>query len=163
MKYKNVKVKYYKEDTVGIHDTIQSGIKSGLSLLSGNFPVLCKNWQTIKDCKRKYLIYIGFSSLYAAAMTQALSNGETRVCHGNSYTQSTNIDFIYTIDIKYHIESKELTKKYPFFPDSATANIEQCMTYQMLYLGILKPYEKLMQKQPDKKDYVNDVEMFDWY
>ena len=43
LKYTNVRLKYYKENTVNIYDTIQHGIRGGLASVLGDCHVKCKN------------------------------------------------------------------------------------------------------------------------
>ena len=86
LKYTNVKLKYYKENTVIIYDTIQHGIREGLA-------------SVLADCHVKF---------YASAMVQALPTGEIKVCDNldpgtgcADYTQSSSPKgCIYTIDLK---------------------------------------------------------------
>ena len=133
LKYTNVRLKYYKENTVNIYDTIQHGIRVGLGSVLGDFHVKCKNKQInpAYTGKVNYLKYFDFNSLYSSAMVQASTTGEIKVCDNNSYTRSSsNIGYIYTIDIKYSVELKQKTKKYSLFPEKAKAMIEQFTDYQ---------------------------------
>ena len=75
----------------------------------------------------------------------ALPTGEISVCENNlrtglacheqssfvdNYTRpSSNLGYIYTIDIKYNNDLKLKTKKYPFFPEKTRANIGQFTDY----------------------------------
>ena len=43
LKYTNVRLKYYKENTVNIYDTIQHGIRGGLASVLGDCHVKCMN------------------------------------------------------------------------------------------------------------------------
>ena len=60
--------------------------------------------------KENYLKYLDFNSLHASAMLQALPTGEIKVCDNPEtglanqvYNRSSsNIGYIYTIDIKYN-------------------------------------------------------------
>ena len=45
LKYTNVRLKYYKENTVNIYDTIQRGIRGGLASVLGDCQEKCKNKQ----------------------------------------------------------------------------------------------------------------------
>ena len=92
MKYTNVRLKYYKENTVNIYDTIQHGIRGGLASALGDFHVKCKNKEIDPEYtgKANYLKYLDFNSLYASAMVQALPTGEIKLCDGNDYTQSSS-------------------------------------------------------------------------
>ena len=64
MKYTNVTLKYYKENTVKIYDTIQCGIRGGLASVFGDFHVKCKNKQMDPKYtgKEYYLKYLDFNS-----------------------------------------------------------------------------------------------------
>ena len=42
MKYTNVRLKYYKESTVNVYDTIQHGVRAGLASVLGDCNVKCK-------------------------------------------------------------------------------------------------------------------------
>ena len=116
LKYTNVRLKYYKENTVNIYDTIQQSIRGWLSSVLGNCHVKCKNKQIDPEytVKENYLKYLDFNSLYASAMVQALPTEEIKVCDWRSgfadypvYTRSSsNTGYIYTIDIKYNDELK---------------------------------------------------------
>ena len=174
LKYTNVRLKYYKENTVNIYDTIQHGIRGGLASVLCDCHIKCKTKEIDPEYtgKENYLKYLDFNSLYASAMVQALPTGE--VCDtldpetglaDTVYTRySSNTGYIYTIDIKYNDELKQKTKKYPFFPEKTKANINQFTDYQNENKKKgYKPNEKLMLKLTDKNDYVIDGEMLDWY
>ena len=167
LKYTKVRLKYYKENTVNIYDTIQHGIRGGLASVLGDCHVKCTNKQIDPEYtgKENYLKYLDFNSLYASAMVQALPSGEIKVCAGNDYTQpSSTKGYIYTIDIKYNNDLKLKTKKYPFFPEKTRANIGQFTDYQNVNKKKgYKPNEKLMLKLTHKVDYVIDGDMLDWY
>ena len=133
LEYTNVRLKYYKETTVNIYDTLQHGIRGGLASALSDFHVKCTNKQIVPEYtgKRNYPKYLDFNSLYASAMVQALPTGEIKVCDGNDYTQSSSTKgYIYTIDVKYNEELKQKTEKYPFFPDKTKAKIDQFTDYQ---------------------------------
>ena len=133
LKYTDVKLKYYKESTVNIYDTIQHGIRGGLASVLGDCHVKCKNKEIDPEYtgKENYLKYLDFNSLYASAMVQALPTGEIKVCEELGYTRSSSTKgFIYTIDVKYNDELKQKTKNYPFFPEKTKANIDQFTDYQ---------------------------------
>ena len=74
-------------------------------------------------------------------MLQALRTGEISVCDDKNYngsipspsTRSKSIGYIYTIDIKYNDDLEQKTKKYPFFPETTKANIDQFTVYQKEY------------------------------
>ena len=174
LKYTNVRLKYYKENTVNIYDTIQHGIRGGLASVLGDCHVTCKNEEISGTAsqidpeytgKENYLNYLDFNSLYASAKVQALPTGESKVCCGNDYTQSSSTKgYIYTIDVNHNDELKQKTKKYPFFPEKTKANIDQFRDYQNENKKKrYNPNEKLMLKLSDKVDYVIDGEMLDWY
>ena len=182
LKYTNVRLKYYKENTVNIYDTIQQGIRGGLASVLGDCHVKCMNKQIDPEYagKENYLKYLDFNSLYASAMVQALPTGEIKVCdpgtglacHEQSsfadelgyMRSSSNTGYIYTIDIKYSDELKQRTNKYPFFPEKTKACVDQFTDHQNVNKKKgYKPNEKLMLKLTDKVDYVIDGEMLDWY
>ena len=181
LKYTSVELKYYKEETVNIYDTIQHGIRGGLASVLGHYHVKCMNKQIDPEYtgKENYLNYLDFNSLYASAMVQALPTSEIKVCDGNDlgtglacdeqssfadYTQSSSTKgYIYTIDVKYNDELKQKTKKYPLFPEKTKAHIHQFTDYQKEKKKGYKPNEKLMLKLADKNDNVIDGEMLDWY
>ena len=173
LKYTKVRLKYYKENTVNIYDTIQHGIRGGLASVLGDCHVKCMNKQIDPEYvgKENYLKYLDFNSLYASAMVQALPTGEIKVCDPGTgladtlYTRSSSTKgYIYTIDIKYNDELKQKTKNYPFFPEKTRANIGQFTDYQNVNKKKgYKPNEKLMLKLTDKVEYVIDGEMLDWY
>ena len=176
LKYTYVRLKYYKENTVNIYDTIQHGIRGGLASVLGDCHVKYKNKEIDPEYtgKENYLKYLDFNSLYASAMVQALPTGEIKVCDtldpetglaDSVYTRSSsNTGYIYSIDIKYNDELKQKTKKYPFFPEKTKANFNQFTDYQNENKKKgYKPNEKLMLKLTDKNDYVIDCEMLDWY
>ena len=113
LKYNNVRLKYYKESTINISDTIQHGIRGVLASVLGNCYVNCKNKQLEPEYtgKENYLKYLDLNSLYSSAMVQALPTGEIKVCHDPVYTRSSsNTGYIYNIDIKYIDELKQKTK-----------------------------------------------------
>ena len=92
MKYTNVRLKYYKENTVNIYDTIQHGIRGPLASLLGDCHAKCMNKETDPEYagKENYIKCLDFNSLYASA-----------------YKYVTN----YTIDSKkQHLETKEQYK-----------------------------------------------------
>ena len=133
LKYTNVRLKYYKENAVNIYDAIQHGIRGGLGSVLGDFHLKCKNKQInpAYTGKENNLKYLDFNSLYSSAMVQASPTGEIKVCDNNSYTRSSsNLGYIYTIDIKYNDELKQKTKKCSFFPEKVKAMIEQFTDYQ---------------------------------
>ena len=167
LKYTNVRLKYYKENTVHIYDTIQRRIRGGLASVLGDCHVKCMNKQIDPEYtgKENYLKYLDFNSLYASAMVQALPTGEIIVCDNNSYTRSSsNTGYTYTADIKYDDELKQKAKKYPFFPEKTKANIGQFIDYQNGNKNKgYKPNEKLMLKLTDKVAYVIVGEMLYWY
>ena len=174
LKYNNARLRYYKENTVNIYDTMQQAIRGGLSSVLSNCHVKCKNKQIDPEYagKENYLKYLDFNSLYASAMVQALPTGEIKVSDQRSgfaedpiYTRSSsNTGYIYTIDIKYNDGLKQKTKKYPFFPEKTKANIDQFTDYQSENkTKSYKPNGKWMIKLTDKEDYVIDGEMLDWY
>ena len=112
LKYTNVRLKYYEENTVNIYDTIKHGIRGGLASALGDCHVKCMNKQIDPEYtgKENYLKYLDFNS-YASAMVQALPTGEIKVCDGNDYTQpSSTKGYIYTIDVKYNDELKQKTE-----------------------------------------------------
>ena len=114
MKYTNVRLKYYNEETVNIHDTIQHAIRGGLASVLGDNYVKCKNKQTGPKYigKESYLKFLDFDSLYVSAMVQALPTVEIKVCDNNSYTRTnSNTGYVHTIDIKYNDELKQKIKK----------------------------------------------------
>ena len=98
-------------------------------------------------------------------MVQALPTGDISVCNGLVYTGSSSTKcYIYTIDVRYTNKMKQKTKKYPFFPQKTKANIDQSTDYQNENNKKgYKPSEKLILKLTDKKDYVIEREMMDWY
>ena len=109
MKYNNVELKYYKENTVNIYDTIKHGIRGGLASVLGDCHVKCMNKQIDPEYTRKeiYLKNLDFNSLYASAMVQALPTGEISKCNDIVYLQSSSTkSYIYTIDIKYNNDLK---------------------------------------------------------
>ena len=154
MKYTNVRLKYYKENTVNIYDTIQHGIRGGLASVLGDCHVKCKNKEIDPEYtgKENYLKYLDFNSIYASAMVQALPTGEIKVYDGNDYTKSSSTKgYIYAIDVKYNDELKQKTKKHPLFPEKTKANIDQFTDYQKE--NEKKGYkrnEKLLLKLTDK-------------
>ena len=91
LKYTNVRLKYYKENTVNIYDTIQHGIRGGLTSVLGDCHVKCKNNEKDPEHtgKENYLKYLDFNSLYASAMAQALTTGKIKVCEELGYTRSS--------------------------------------------------------------------------
>ena len=132
LKYTNVRLKYYKENTVNIYDTLQHGIRGGLASVLGDCHVKYMNKQIDPEYagKENFLKYLDFNSLYASAVVQALPTGEIKVCDLVYTSCSSNTGYIYTIDIKYNDELKQKTKKYPFFPEKTKANINQFTDYQ---------------------------------
>ena len=133
LKYTDVKLKYYKESTVNIYDTMQHGIRGGLASILGDCHVKCKNKEIDPEYtgKENYLQYLDFNSLYASAMVQTLPTGEIKVCDTLDYTSSTSTKgYIYTIDVKYNDELKVKTNKYSYFPEKTKANINQYTDYQ---------------------------------
>ena len=59
---------------------------------------------------------------------------------------------------------KQKTKNYPFFPDKTKANIDQFTDNQNENKKKgFKQNEKLMLNSTDKKPYVIDGEMVEWY
>ena len=167
LKYNNVKLKYYKENTVNIYDTIQHGIRGGLASVLGDCHGKCMNKQIGPEYtgKANYLKYLDFNSLYASAMLQALPADEIKVCEELDYTRSSSTKgYIYTIDIKYNDDLKQKTNRYPVFPQKTKANVDQFTDYQNVNKKKeYGPNGKLMLKLTDKVDYVIDVEMLDWY
>ena len=167
LKYTNVRLKFYKENTVNFYDTIQHGIRGGLNSVLGDYQVKCKNKEIDPEYtgKENYLKYLDFNSLYASAMVQALPNREIKVCEELGYTRSScNTSYIYTIDIKHSDDLKQKTNKYPIFPETTKACVDQFKDYQSVNKKKgYKPNEKLMLKLTDKVDYVIDGEMLDWY
>ena len=132
MKYTNVRLKYYKENTVNIYDTIQHGIRGGLASVLGDCHVKCMNKgidpeYTGKEYYLKYLYYM------LSAIVQALPTGEIKICDTldpgtgcADYTSSSSTKgYIYTIDIKYNDDLKQKTNKYPFFPEKTKASVNQ--------------------------------------
>ena len=150
LKYTNVRIKCYKENTVNIYDTIQHGISGGLASVLGDCHVKCmiKSIDPEFIEKESYLKYLDFNSLYASVMVQALPTGEIKVCEELGYTRSSsNTGYIYTIDIKYSDELKQRTNKYPFFPEKTKACVDQFTDYQNVNKKKrYKPNEKLMLK-----------------
>ena len=141
MKYTNVRLICYKENTVNIYDNTQRGIRGGLVSVLGDCSVICKSKQIDHEYTGKpenYLKYLDFNSLYASAMVQALATGEIKVCDEPEigfadmvYTRSSSkTGYIYTIHIEYNDELKQKTKKYPSFPENNKANIDQFLDYQ---------------------------------
>ena len=182
LKYTSGELKYYKEETVNIYDTIQHGVRGGLASVLGDCHVICKNKKIEPEYtgKENCLKYLDFNSLYPSAMVQALATGEISVCENNpgtglacheqssfadNYTRSSsNTGCIYTIDIKCNNDLKLKTKKYPFFPEKTGENIGHFTDYQNVNKTKgYKSNEKLMLKLTDKVDYVLDGEMLDWY
>ena len=88
----NVRIKYYKENTVNIYVTIQHGIRGGLASVLGDCHVNRKNKEMHPEYtgKENSLKYLEINSLYATAMVQALPTGEIKLCDGNDYTQSSS-------------------------------------------------------------------------
>ena len=120
LKYTNVELKYFKENTVNIYNTIQRGTKGGLVSVLRDCHVKCMNTQIDPEYtgKENYLKFLDFNSLYASAMVQALPTGEIKVFDDPVYTRfCSNSGYMYTIDIKYTDELKQKTKKCPFFPE----------------------------------------------
>ena len=148
LKYTKVRLKYYKENTINICDTIQHGIRGGLASVLGQCHVKYMNNEINSEYtgNENYLEYLDFNSLYASARVQALPTGEISVCENNpgtvlacheqssfadNYTRSSsNTGYIYTIDIMYNNDLKLKTKKYPFFPEKTRASIGQFTDYQ---------------------------------
>ena len=65
LKYTNVRLKNYKENTVNIYDTIQHGIRGGLASVLDDCHVNCKNKEIDPEHtgKENYLKYLDFNSL----------------------------------------------------------------------------------------------------
>ena len=64
-------------------------------------------------------------------MVQALPTGEIKVCEELGFTRSSsNLGYIYIIDIEYSDELKQKTYKYPFFPEKTKACVDQFTDYQ---------------------------------
>ena len=134
LKYTDVKLKYYKESTVNIYDTIKHGIRGGLASILGDCLVKSKNKEIDPEYtgKENYLQYLDFNSLYASAMVQTLPTGEIKVCDTLDYTSSSSTKgYIYTIDVKYNDELKEKTNKYPFFPERQKLTVISSQTIKM--------------------------------
>ena len=113
LKYTNVRLKYYRENTVNIYDTIQHGIRCGLASVLGDCHVKCKNKEISPEYTgiENYLKYLAFNSLYASAMVQVLPTGEIKAYDTLDYTSSISTkDYTYTIDVKYNDELKQKTK-----------------------------------------------------
>ena len=167
MKYTNVSLKYYKENTVKFYDAIQRGIRDGIASVLGQLHVKFKNKQIHLEytVKENHLKYLDFNSLYSSAMVQALPTGEISVCYNAVYTRfSSNTAYIYNNDIKSNDELKQKTKNYPFFPEKTKGDIEQFTDYQNENKkNAYKPNEKLMIKLTDKGDYVIVRELLDCY
>ena len=74
LKYINVELKYYKENTVNIYDIIHHDIRGGLASVLGDFHVKCMNKQIdpANTGKENYLKYLDFNSLYASASASAI-------------------------------------------------------------------------------------------
>ena len=74
LKYTNVRLKYYKENTINIYDTVQHGIRGGLASVLGECHVKCMNKEMNPEYtgNENYLKYLVFNSLYASALVQAL-------------------------------------------------------------------------------------------
>ena len=53
LKYTNVRLKYYKENTVTIYGTIQHCIRGGLASVLGDCHVKCMNKQIDSECTGK--------------------------------------------------------------------------------------------------------------
>ena len=86
-KYTDVKHKYYKEETVNIHDTVQKGTRGELASVLGNCHVKCKNKQNPGyPGKESYFKYIEVNSIYASTMIQALPTSETKICDKKIFT-----------------------------------------------------------------------------
>ena len=140
LKYTNVELKNYKENTVNIYDTIQHGIRGGLASVLDVCHVKCMNKQIDPEYtgKENYLKYLDFNSMYASAIVQALPTGEIKECDVTETgfadvvcTRSrSNTGYIYTIDIMYKDDFKQNTKKYPFFPEKTKCDIGQFTDYQ---------------------------------
>ena len=132
LKYTNVRLKYYKANTVNIYDTTQHGIRGGLASVLGDCHVKCMNKGIDPEYtgKENYLKYLDFNSLYASAMVQALATGEIKVWDLVYTSYSSTKGYIYTIDIKYNDDLKQKTNKYPFFPEKTRANIGKFTDYQ---------------------------------
>ena len=141
LKYTSVELKYYKESTVNIYDTIQRGIRGGLASVLGDCHVKCKNKQIDPEYtgKENYLKDLDFNSLYASAMAQALPTGEINVCDDPEtcfadivYARSSSTKgYVYMIDKKYNDDLKQKTKKYPCFPEKTNCDIGQFTEYQI--------------------------------
>ena len=56
LKYTKVRLKYYKEYTVNIYDTIQRGIRGGLASVLGDCHVICKNKEINPEYTGKRII-----------------------------------------------------------------------------------------------------------
>ena len=135
LKYTNVRLKYYKENTVNFYDTIQHGIRGGLASVLGDCHVKCMNKQIDPEYagKENYLKYLDFKSLYASAKAWFATSRAGLACHEQSsfadelgyMRSSSNTGYIYTIDIKYSDELKQRTNKYPFFPEKTKACVDQ--------------------------------------
>ena len=62
LKYTDVRLKYYSEDTASVYDTIQKSIRAGLASVLGHCYVECKNRKIDTEYRGKenYLKYLHF-------------------------------------------------------------------------------------------------------
>ena len=75
-------------------------------------------------------------------MVQTLPTEEITVCDNNNYiTSSSNVGYIYTLDIKTNEELKQKTKKYAFFPETQKLTLNSLQIIKMSRKNS-KPNEK---------------------
>ena len=82
MKYTNVRLKYCKDATTYIDDTIQHVVEVGLASVLGHSHVKCNNKRVDLNyiAKEICLKSLELNSLYASSIEQALPTGEISVC-----------------------------------------------------------------------------------
>ena len=65
-------------------------------------------------------------------MVQTLPTDEITVCDKNNYiTSSSNVGYIYTLDIKTNEELKQKTKKYAFLPETQELTLNSLQIIKM--------------------------------
>ena len=98
MIYTGVNLKYLKEETVNIYNTIQKGLRGGLASVLGYCQIKCKNKQVDSEYTGKKTIpkFLDFISVCFSDMVQTLPTHQISLCNElrtdfgeNIYTRSS--------------------------------------------------------------------------
>uniref|UniRef100_UPI003D0B846D hypothetical protein n=1 Tax=Sulfurimonas sp. TaxID=2022749 RepID=UPI003D0B846D len=137
----------------------EKSIRGGISSIVGD--------RHFKATDNEKLLYVDANNLYGWAMMESLPYGGFEFIDSFNYILDLPDDgeygYFFVCDLKYPDEIKFRSKNLPYCPEHKTVKFEELSSYQQQFEEALKPTEKLILTQYDKKEYIVHYRMLKFY